>query len=123
MTLAIPCHVTKDASWAQGHHVNCSLRRLMTVRLDLLVHTTTLLLNNNDISKLEQKAFSNLKELRHLDLCENKIQSNQIAPDTFSAQGSLQYLDSSYNSLCISNACFPQRLYRPLRSVKVLKVK
>ena len=121
-TLTIPCHVTKDASWAQGRHVNCSHRQLTTVPLDLPVHTTTLLLNNNDISKLEQKAFSNLTELRHLDLCENKIQSNQIAPDTFSAQGSLQYLDVSRNSLCISNACFPQRLYRPLRSLKVLKV-
>ena len=121
-TLTLPCHVTKDASWAQAHHVNCSYRRLTTVPLDLPVHTTTLLLNNNDISKLEHKSFSNLTELRHLDLSENNLHSNQLAPDTFSAQGSLQYLDLSYNAMCLSNDYLPQRLFRPLRSLKVFKV-
>ncbi|KAI0216729.1 hypothetical protein LSAT2_031303 [Lamellibrachia satsuma] len=121
-TLTLPCHVTKDASWAQAHHVNCSYRRLTTVPLDLPVHTTTLLLNNNDISKLEHKTFSNLTELRHLDLSENNLHSNQLAPDTFNAQGSLQYLDLSYNAMCLRNDCLPQRLFRPLRSLKVFKV-
>lgn len=102
--------------------MNCSHRRLTEVPLDLPANTTTLLLNNNDIGTLQQNAFCSLTELRHLDLSVNKLKSDKIAPDTFNALGLLLYLDISYNSLCMSNACFPQRLYRPLYSLKVFMV-
>ncbi|KAI0222797.1 Toll-like receptor 10 [Lamellibrachia satsuma] len=121
-TAMSPCRVTEDSSWMRGARVNCSHRRLTEVPLDLPANTTTLLLNNNDIGTLQQNAFCSLTELRHLDLSVNKLKSDKIAPDTFNALGLLLYLDISYNSLCMSNACFPQRLYRPLYSLKVFMV-
>ena len=121
-TLTFPCHVTKDTSWSEGDHVNCSNRQLTQVPLDIPAGTTTLLLDNNDISKLGPTDFNNLTGLRHLDLRRNSLQSNEIAPDVFAALGSLQYLDLSFNHLCMSNECYPQPLYRPLHSLKVFKV-
>ena len=121
-TLTRPCQVTDDADWSQGYHVNCSYRRLTGVPRQLPLHTTTLLLNNNAITELQHNVFSDLKELIHLDLSTNKLQSNALAPDAFSALGSLQHLDLRYNSLCMSNECFPPRLYRPLHSLEVLKL-
>ena len=121
-TLTHSCQVTVDADWLEGYHVNCSYRRLTEVPRQLPSDTTTLLLNNNDISELQHNVLSNLKELIHLDLSTNKLQSNTLAPDAFSALGSLQHLDLRYNYLCMSNECFPPGLYRPLNSLKVLKL-
>ena len=121
-TLTHPCQVTDDADWLEGYHVDCRYRRLTEVPRQLPSHTTTLLLNNNDISELQHNVLSNLKELIHLDLSTNKLQSNTLAPDAFSALGSLQHLDLRYNYLCMTNECFPPGLYRPLNSLKVLKL-
>ncbi|KAK2175097.1 hypothetical protein NP493_750g00024 [Ridgeia piscesae] len=120
-SLTFPCHITKDTFWDEGDTVNCSYRHLTQVPRDIPAGTTTLLLNNNDISQLGPTDFNNLTELRHLDLSTNVLQSNQIAPDAFVALGSLLYLDLSYNSLCMSNECFPKSLYGPLRLLKVFK--
>ena len=120
-SLTFPCHITKDTFWDEGDTVNCSYRHLTQVPRDIPAGTTTLLLNNNDISQLGPTDFSNLTELRHLDLSTNVLQSNQIATDAFVALGSLLYLDLSYNSLCMSNECFPKSLYGPLRLLKVFK--
>ena len=120
-TLTCPCHISKDTFWDEGDNVNCSYRHLTQVPRDIPAGTTTLLLNNNDISKLGPMDFNNLTGLRHLDLSTNALQSTQIAPNAFIALGSLQYLDLSFNSLCMSNECFPQSLYGPLRSLTVFK--
>ena len=121
-TLNFPCDVIKDMHFPQGYHVNCSYKRLTKVPHDFPAHMTTLLLNNNDISELQHTVFSNVTELMHLDLSSNKLTSNKLAPDTFISLGYLVHLDLSNNSLCMSNECFPPRLYRPLNSLEVLKL-
>ncbi|XP_037295326.1 chaoptin-like [Manduca sexta] len=81
---------TIDISYAK-------LKATQTLNLQQLTHLDSLVLNNNNIVKLNVTSFANLKTLRKLDVSYNKIKF--IQPGTFLDNTLLHTLNISHNAL------------------------
>ncbi|XP_073507108.1 platelet glycoprotein Ib alpha chain [Phyllobates terribilis] len=91
---------------------NNSLRKLPKV--SLLPALTTLQLSNNQISTIEDNAFTGLERLKMLKLQHNQIDS--LSEEVFKSLPSLDHLDLSYNQLLY----LPDRLLSSSENLVIL---
>ena len=87
--LAFPCSTDPEPHppFPPGLLVNCSQRGLNQIPRGIPLNVTTLLLSGNMLTKVPDDAFTELRELRELDLSSNRIAVLQR--DAFRGLGSL----------------------------------
>ncbi|KAK6958723.1 TLR cluster1 member 38 [Biomphalaria glabrata] len=99
--------------------VNCSRRSLSLVDNSWFpLNTIVILLNNNELTAIENDTFRNLSKLRILDLSYNKI--DRIEPKAFADLTRLERLYLEFNKLDIS--LLYQKLFCSLVSLLELRI-
>lgn len=106
-------------SYLQITHLEVS--DIKIIRLNELIHLDCLILSNNNITKLEVGAFTNLTKLRNLDLSYNKL--SFIQPGVFKDNTLLYNLNISHNFLtALSYGIFRGLVYLDTLDISYNKV-
>ncbi|KAK6165665.1 hypothetical protein SNE40_022551 [Patella caerulea] len=114
------CTFSEDDQY-HGVKVDCSFGNFSTVPRNLPINTTSLYLNHNNIQYLLNNQFSQLLNLKYLNLNLNPIRA--IQEDAFSNLNQLQEIQLYGHNLNYSESALPDESLKPLKSLKRLNIR
>ena len=94
------CRV-RPAGHGVGVEVECSGLRLGYIPKDLPTNMRSLIMRDNNITRLSDYVLQNHSQLTSLDLSRNNLQG--LGAHAFSGLSRLEKLDLTYNKLCMNN--------------------
>ena len=98
------CRV-RPAGHGVGVEVECSGLRLGYIPNDLPTDLRSMIMRDNNISRLSDYVLQNHSQLTSLDLSRNNLQG--LGAHAFIGLSRLEKLDLTYNKLCMDNDTFP----------------
>ncbi|KAK6166027.1 hypothetical protein SNE40_022816 [Patella caerulea] len=114
------CTFSADDTY-HGIKADCSRGGFSTVPRNLPINITSLYLNNNNIGHLLNNQFSELLNLKYLNLNFNPIL--EIQEDAFNNLNQLQEIQLNGHNLNYSESALPDKSLKPLKSLKRLSIR
>ncbi|CAL1537206.1 unnamed protein product [Lymnaea stagnalis] len=112
------CDLSTDKDY-NGTFVDCSRRGLVSIDQSLFpINTTTLVLDDNNITILANDSFSNMTSLRNLRIRSSNVQSIEV--NSLRGLTNLDSLNLENNNLPIKKKSFPKTMFRHVPNLREL---
>ena len=111
------CRV-RPGSHGVGVEVECSGLRLGYIPKDLPTDLRSLIMRDNNITRMSDYVLHNHSQLTSLDLSRNNLQG--LGAHAFIGLSRLEKLDLTHNKLCMDNDTFPVGLFSGMTSLRRL---